>query len=417
VKVLLIATNMESKLNNRMNAQPLPIGLAYIAGYIDKERHDVEMLDLMFSTNYIEDVQRTVEQFEPDVIGISLRNLSNHSYIDTKWAVPVSKEVISAIRKISAATIICGGPGFSVLPKSCFDFVQPDFGLTGDSGELFNSLICGIEDKSVDPEEYPGLVYSKHGETTIMPGTPKSTFSASPYFEGLDLDKYNQAGFGIGIVTQLLTNDSPLDQPTWRVKKPASEIIEEIKKLNHLKNFKKVFFITNAFNLEPDQSKQLCRNLIEENLHIHWSTVLSAGAPDEELLPLMKQAGCAFSIIVGDVLNAPRTSKGKNIFELCEENQLGYAVNQTFGSKGETENSVLKKIDWLKSITPTMAYLRVGVSIMPGTVEATHAIDTGLISSEDQLLEPHFYIEPEIKDWLLEFLADQVAKNPRWNLL
>ena len=64
-----------------------------------------------------------------------------------------------------------------------------------------------------------------------------------------------------------------------------------------------------------------------------------------------------------------------------------------------------------------MAYLRVGVSIMPGTVEAAHAIETGRISSEDQLLEPHFYIEPGIKDWLLEILSGQVAKNPRWNLL
>lgn len=38
MRVLLIATNRHDRLQSRMNAQPMPIGLAYIAGHLDPYR-------------------------------------------------------------------------------------------------------------------------------------------------------------------------------------------------------------------------------------------------------------------------------------------------------------------------------------------------------------------------------------------
>ena len=53
MRILLIATNMHRRLMSRMNAQPAPIGLAYIAGHLDPSRHDLKILDLMFSEDYL----------------------------------------------------------------------------------------------------------------------------------------------------------------------------------------------------------------------------------------------------------------------------------------------------------------------------------------------------------------------------
>src|ERR687886_585121 len=85
MRILLIATNRHKHLMGRMNAQPLPIGLAYIAGYLDQTRHTVKLLDLMFSDAYLDEVERTVRAFQPELVGISIRNLSNHSYLDPQW--------------------------------------------------------------------------------------------------------------------------------------------------------------------------------------------------------------------------------------------------------------------------------------------------------------------------------------------
>ena len=53
MRILLIATNRHRRLMSRMNARPVPIGLAYIAAHLDPERHDLKVLDLMFSEDYL----------------------------------------------------------------------------------------------------------------------------------------------------------------------------------------------------------------------------------------------------------------------------------------------------------------------------------------------------------------------------
>ena len=146
MRILLVATNRHDRLNSRMNAQPMPIGLAYIAGHLDHERHQVKVVDLMFADDYLSEIENIVREFRPDVVGVSLRNLSNHSYLDTQWALPITKSVIDRIRQQSQAAIIVGGPAFSLLPKQCYEYLQPDLGVAGDAGETFAEVCNRIED-------------------------------------------------------------------------------------------------------------------------------------------------------------------------------------------------------------------------------------------------------------------------------
>jgi hypothetical protein len=121
MRVLLIATNRHNRLMSRMVAQPLPIGLAYVAGAFVGSRHEVKILDLMFADDYLGEVEQTVRTFQPDLVGISIRNLSNHSFLDPQWALPISKEVVDKVRAITDATILCGGPAFSILPNDIIE--------------------------------------------------------------------------------------------------------------------------------------------------------------------------------------------------------------------------------------------------------------------------------------------------------
>ena len=109
MRILLIATNRHDRLQSRMNAQPMPIGLAYIAGYLDHERHQVKVLDLMFSDDHLADVESTVKEFQPEMVGLSVRNLSNHSYMNTVWALPAyaSNAVREPPRCTTTSLIFC----------------------------------------------------------------------------------------------------------------------------------------------------------------------------------------------------------------------------------------------------------------------------------------------------------------------
>jgi B12 binding domain len=432
MRILLIATNRHKQLNSRMNAQPLPIGLAYIAGYLDQTRHTVKMLDLMFSDdNYLEEVEQTVRAFQPEVVGISIRNLSNHSYLDPQWQLPITKAVVERLRATIKAPIVCGGPAFSILPQECFAYVAPDFGLVGDAAETFAELVDRLQGGELSYIDLPGIVYRQGDEVIANNAACSSQFSRPPRLEDLDMAKYRQAGFGIGVLTKLggfyypsASSGLQTDDGAWRVIRPIAEVVHEVKDLETRFALRKVFFIDNCFNVPLAHAKALCQALIDAQLKVHWNTVLAPYGCDAELIQLMKQAGCALVLLVGmggeGCTGAALKEALQPLLEtyrLCEAWELPYTITQTFGGPGETRDTVERKVAFLRSLKPAMANVRIGVSILPGTAVAARAIEEGIISNAAELIRPTFYLAPEVRDWIVDYLKAEAAKNPRWNLM
>ena len=430
MRILLIATNRHHRLMSRMDARPLPIGMAYIAGHLDPERHRLKVLDLMFSDDYLADVEAAVAEFQPELVGLSIRNLSNHSYLDPQWALPITKEVIDRVREISSAPIVCGGPAFSLLPRECFTYLEPDLGLAGDAGETFAELAGRIEIGEPSYLDLPGLVYREEGQTQYNGMRCSSEFSKPPRFDDLDMERYQRAGFGIGILTKLgdfnyptSPGTEPSGKSAWRVIRPIDEVVQEVKEMEQRYGLRKVFFIDNGFNVPMSHAKELCAALSEADLKLHWNTNLAPYSCDAELVGMMKQAGCAL-VLMGNMRGDAHDgmSLGQRMEPLletcriCEEGDLHYTIAQRFGEPGETRQSVEEKLDFLRGIKPSLANLRVGVSIMPGTSEATLALEEGLIEDESDLIRPTFYIEPAVRDWIVDYLREQAVGQPRWNL-
>ncbi len=430
MRVLLIASNRHDQLNSRMNAQPLPIGLAYVASYLDHDRHQVRVLDLMFSEDYLGDVESTLTEFQPEAVGISLRNLSNHSYLNTKWELPITKEVIEKIREVSDATVICGGPAFSILPKECFNYLSPDLGVAGDGGETFAELNNCLEDGQPGIHSLPGLVYRIDGQTVMNENFCTSDFTKRPLLENLDMTKYQRAGFGIGVLTKLGSFHYPssadraqIYEAGWRVIRPIDEVVAEVKEMKDRYDLRKVFFIDNGFNLPLEHAKSLCNALIEANLKLIWNTCLAPFDCDAELVRMMKQAGCALVMLTNTGSDSHDTGdlnedlrQLQEVTKLCEEGMLRYIVSRTFGEPGDTLETVDQKLQFLRSIRPAMANLRVGVSVIPGTPLASTALKEGLIADESDLIRPTFYVAEDVRDWIVDYLREDVALNPRWNL-
>ena len=157
----------------------------------------MRLSDLMFSDNPLADVASTVAEFKPDVVGLSMRNLDNQSYFNPVWHLPGVKGVVDSIRANSDATVVCGGPAFSILPSECLNFVGADMGVAGDGADAFAVLVDHLE-RGENYRGIPGLVYRENGKIIVTEGRFTSNFDRPPRLDLLDMQKYDGSGFGVG---------------------------------------------------------------------------------------------------------------------------------------------------------------------------------------------------------------------------
>ena len=122
MKVLLINTNREVYPYPAM-----PIGLSYVASSIAAGGFNTRVLDLCFSKDSESDILKTVRDFKPDVIGISIRNIDNGDYMDLRYSMPEVRKVIACCKKESPSIpIIIGGSAVNVMPEGILKYLEAD---------------------------------------------------------------------------------------------------------------------------------------------------------------------------------------------------------------------------------------------------------------------------------------------------
>ena len=439
MRILLVATNRHNRWMSKKEVRPLPIGLAYVASYIDPQRHPLRILDLMFSEDYLADTERVVQDFGPKLVGLSIRNLDNGSFVSPESALPIAREVIRQIRSCSDAVIACGGPAFSTLPGECFQYLEPDFGLVGDAPEVFAELADLLE-RGKSCKKLPGLVYRDQGEIKMSPQRASSDLTRPPRYDDLDLDKYRMAGFGVGVITKLGWYSSTVANPTpeeeWRVVRPVNEVIEEVRRLQDRHNIAEFFFIDQAFNRPLEYAKDLCRRILDEDIAIKWNTNLSKHGCDQELISLMVRAGCQMALIGGATMSphsvfsegheekvqlACDISALQRLCDICQKEGLCYSITQGFGEPSETKDTIRTKLAFLCTAAgrerTVPVNLRVGVRLLPGTDLSRRARQEGLINGECDLLMPVFYVASRVRDDLLNILQAAVEEHPSWSIM
>ena len=428
MKVLLVATNQADRFMDSMVVRPVPIGLAYIAASVDEERHTLKVLDLMFADDAVAEVADAVSEFEPDLIGMSIRNLDNQSSLNPVWNLPAVRDIIERIRQLSDATTLIGGPAFSIMPAECLDYVGADLGIAGDAAEAFATLVERLE-AGADYRDVPGIVYrddANDGEIVASEGRFTSSFHRAPRLDLLDMRAYNGSGFGVGVITKLAqayypTPGADFNGGDWRIREP-SEVVDEIRALDDNFGINKVFFIDSGFNIPAEHAKATCRAIIDAGLHVRWNSyVRPSDDADAELMGLMKESGCSLALMAeggrgGEGLD-DRLAGLERMSGLCREVDLPFTMNMTFGEPGDTESSVEQKLDFLKRVDAAFSVLRVGTRVLPNTAVAQTALSEGLIESESELMRPTFYTDAGVRDWLADRLREEAAEYPRWNLM
>jgi radical SAM superfamily enzyme YgiQ (UPF0313 family) len=422
MKVLLISANRED-----INMPTLPMGLGCVAAATQKDGHDVRFVDLLTTRDIPSVIKKTISEFVPQVIGISVRNIDDQAMDSTQFMLDQAKAVVALCRARSPAPIVLGGAGYSIFPQSALTYIDADMGIQGEGETAFVVLLKHIEQQA-DLSKVPGLylpgrgrqakrIYIKDLDKLPLPD-PSLLIPAGVQQEKYWLPFQTRRGCPLNCS---YCSTATIEGHILRQRSPAA-VVRELKRWVGV-GFNRVFFVDNTFNLPQPYAMDLCNRMAEASLDITWRCILYPNKISADLLKAMAGAGCrevsmGFESGDNDMLqtlnkrfNTDDIRRTSKILADCGIRRMGFLM---LGGPGETRESVMRSFDFVESLDLDALKITRGIRIYPHTRLAKIAAQEGLIGAGDDLLFPRFYMVEELKQWLENYVRARAKNRPNW---
>jgi radical SAM superfamily enzyme YgiQ (UPF0313 family) len=424
MKVLLISANTE-----KINMPVLPLGMAFVARAVEDAGHEVSQINMMAEPEALKTLVERIQKVQPGIIGISVRNIDDQVSSQPRFLLEPVKSIILTCRQNSEAKIVLGGAGYSIFPEEVLSYLDADMGIQGEGEQSFAMLLDRIENNE-DLSNIPGLY---HVEQSIA--NPPDTFSdidqnfyPQPDRHIFSLERTGEEVIWLPFQTRrgcplnCSYCSSPLIEGKITRKRSISSTIDALSGFASA-GFNHFFFVDNTFNQPPGYAKNLCDEIINNNLDISWRCILYPGKVDKELIEKMAQSGCVevslgmesgSDIILKKMNKQYRTTNVSHASELLKKGGIRRMGFLLLGGPGETKQTVLESLEFVDSLALEMVKVTIGIRIYPDTELALHAKWVGKISSDDNLLFPKFYIENEMEAWIRQTVGEWLRDRPNW---
>ena len=106
--------------------------------------HEVRLLDLLVEKDPRAAVAQAIQSFNPEAIGVSVRNIDDQRMRNTKFLLDQARDAVAWCKEESAAPIILGGAGFSILPRAILNYLGAEMGIQGEGETIFPELLRRI---------------------------------------------------------------------------------------------------------------------------------------------------------------------------------------------------------------------------------------------------------------------------------
>ncbi len=431
-----------------------PLSLGYLATALRKENFSVEILDCPKMGFDYERFGEYVEQKKPRAIGFQTFTVDLVSV----------KKSIEFIKAIDPSIIaIVGGPHPSGVPRETLEYLDKvDFGFCGEAEEGLVQLMRNIRDsngaadiKDSDSGKIPGLIWRDGGNINRNPNKYVDDLDSLgfPSWDLIQPQTYPQNVQGyffkrFPVAPIIATRGCPYDCTFCAAKlinakvirkRSISNVIEEVKLLYHEYGIREIHILDDNFTFYRDYAMEFCVRLIEADIDITWryANSIRLDTIDEELLKMMKRAGCyclAFGVESGSdrilSLMKKRFAKEEIIRSVELASSAGFDVNGSFilGYPGETEQEIEETIRFSRSLPLKMANFNCFIPL-PGTESYNELMKAGKLKDfkwEDFNYSNVAYVPEGMtakrlkglqrKAILLFYLRPKILLNLLWNI-
>lgn len=421
MKILLVSTNTETA-----PSPVYPVGLDYVAGIVSP-RHDVKIADLI-EKHGMEKLTGLIEDFNPHLIGLSLRNIDNQDAFETKSYIDGYKLLIPSIRSMTSAKIVLGGSGFTIFPSELMEALDADYGIIG-YGERLILLLDAIEAQS-DTSSIPGVII-RNKPFAGFPDNRDLTFHRSFDVNSPHVRYYLKQGGIFNLQTKrgcpfhcIYCTYPHIDGSNLRWVDP-DEVARTALMLQDA-GARYLFMTDSTFNCSVDHSLRVAKAFIKARLSIPWGAFFAPFKPMPDYYKIMVDAGLTHvefgtESLCDRVLSAyAKPFCTDDIFsahKFASDAGLHIAHYLLFGGPGEDEKTIDETLTRADNLEKTALILFCGIRIYPHTAIHKIAVREGQITIDQNLLEPVFYRSPALNlDRIANMLRERASARSHWVL-
>lgn len=446
MRVLLVQPPYDLMPDDERQALP-PLGLAYIAGVLERAGHEVRIIDCIVEgfgrLEPLPDGRRrhglagaelaaAIAAERPEVVGVSCLFSAQAA---------AAHDVCRLVRVAAPqAVTVMGGAHPSAVPSEVLADPAVDAVVIGEGELTMLALVEGLAAGGRIPEGCRGLAVRREGAVRMAPPAERLhelDWLPLPARHRLPMRRYfRYRALHGGTVrrhpcTNLITSRGCPAQccfcsihNVWGHRfrgHSAARVLHEIETLVAEYGVREIQFEDDNLTLRRRRIEEICRGLSDRRLDVTWSTPngVAAYALDEELLALMRAAGCHHITlgiesgsprVLREIIRKPvRLERIPGLVRACRRLGLGVSAFFVAGFPGETRADLQQTLDLALSLDLDSASLFIATPY-PGTRLYEQCLAEGL------LRPPVDYARLRIgrplfgtRDWTAAELAEWVA--------
>ena len=354
----------------------LPMGLAYLAGFLEEKGHEVKVIDCLALDIDHEKLKSEISNYQPDIVGITSIAPLTHS------ALLAAKTAKNALPQVK---VVLGGPHATFMDEQVItEEAAVDFVVRGE-GEL---TLSEIAQNLYDPtklESIEGITFRKNKQIIRTPNRPfiqDLDGLPKPAYDHFDLDRYRL--FGKKLLPIITSRGCPFQcafcvasrmfGKAYRMRS-AENVLGELEWLKNVHGAEAFTFYDDTLTFDKKRLLKICEGMKKRKVALPWDCQTRVDQVSQEILTQMKSAGCQqvfFGVESGcqQILDAvnKKTSIEQNekAIEMAKQAGLFVTVSLMIGYPGETRETLKQTLDFVKRSKPDDVYICVATPY-PGT--------------------------------------------------
>ncbi len=381
-----------------------PMWLAYATGYLEKDGHEVALIDAVASDMTASEVVEKVGRFSPALAVLDVSTPSIYNDIE------IGKTLK---KKVPSLFIVLVGVHVSALPVETLE-LSPEINAVafGEYDETLAELAALLAERPWSDARLAGIrglaFRSSDGEIVknaarpfiedldaipLVSGVYKKHLDISPYFYGHSRYPLVVIVTGRGCPFHCTYCVIPQTLMGHRYRKRSiTSIIEEFRYIaENFPDVREIMIEDDTLTADRKRCMEFANALVAAGAtHIPWSANSRADV-DYETLHAMKRAGCRLVCVgfeSGDQRILDNIQKSLNLDKIKkfvrDAKRAGILVHGCFmvGNRGETPETLEKTLALAKELSPDTAQF-FPIMVYPGTADYTYFGERGWITTRD----------------------------------